>query len=82
MKGYSKEGLIAAGLLSAAAFALGDLWAATLRSMEGPWLQNVGAAMEAVPSVLATQGISAEPNALCVSSRLRFSKEQNIFHKT
>ena len=64
MKGYSKEGLIAAGLLSAAAFALGDLWAATLRSMEGPWLQNVGAAMEAVPSVLATQGISAEPNAL------------------
>ena len=64
MKGYSKEGLIAAGLLSAAAFALGDLWAAALRSMEGPWLQNVGAAMEAVPSVLATQGISAEPNAL------------------
>ena len=64
MKGYSKEGLIAAGLLSAAAFALGDLWAAALRSMEGPWLQNVGAAMEAVPSILATQGISAEPNAL------------------
>ena len=64
MKGYSKEGLIAAGLLSVAAFALGDLWAAALRSMEGPWLQNVGAAMEAVPSVLATQGISAEPNAL------------------
>ena len=64
MKGYSKEGLIAAGLLSAAAFALGDLWAAALRSMEGPWLQNVGAAMEAVPSVLATQGISTEPNAL------------------
>ncbi|MFR3054020.1 MAG: VirD4-like conjugal transfer protein, CD1115 family [Eggerthella lenta] len=64
MKGYSKEGLIAAGLLSAAAFALGDLWAAALRSMEGPWLQDVGAAMEAVPSVLATQGISAEPNAL------------------
>ena len=33
MKGYSKEGLIAAGLLSAAAFALGELWAAALRSM-------------------------------------------------
>lgn len=64
MRRYSKEGLIAAGLLSAAAFALGDLWAAALRSLEGPWLQNVGAAMEAVPSVLTTQGISAEPNAL------------------
>ena len=47
MRRYSKEGLIAAGLLSAAAFALGDLWAAALRSLEGPWLQNVGAAMEA-----------------------------------
>lgn len=54
MRRYSKEGLIAAGLLSAAAFALGDLWAAALRSLEGPWLQNVGAAMEAVPSVLTT----------------------------
>ena len=64
MRRYSKEGLIAAGLLSAAAFALGDLWAAALRSLEGPWLQNVGAAMEAVPSILTTQGISAEPNAL------------------
>lgn len=64
MRGLSKAGLAVAAASSAAAFALGDAFAAALARMEGPWAENLGDAILAAPSELAANGPSADERAL------------------
>lgn len=61
----SRAGLAAALAGSAAAFALGDAYAACLLSLEGAWVQNLGPALLALPAHVASRGpLSAEAGPL------------------
>lgn len=64
MRGCSKAGLAAAGVLSVLAFLLGDLYVATLCAMEGTWLENVCGTLALMPETLAARGISLGTDAL------------------
>ena len=58
------SGTVAATVLSAAAFAAADAYAACLLSLPGNAAMNLTAAMEALPAYIASHGLSAEPAAL------------------
>ena len=60
MRGVSKAGLIAAVAGSAAAFAACDAYAATLLSMDGAWVRNLGAALQQMPAHALQHGISLD----------------------
>jgi type IV secretion system protein VirD4 len=69
MKGISASALVVTALLSAIAFCLGDVIAATLSSMEGPWLENLGPALRLTPRhLLAAHGLSAAADDLLAGS--------------
>lgn len=58
------SGTIAAAVLSAAAFALGDAYAACLLSLDGSPAMNLMAAVEALPAYIASNGLSLGTAAL------------------
>ena len=61
MRRVSKVGLVAATAGSVAAFVVGDAYVATLTSIAGTWVQNLGAALQQMPAhVLENGPISLE----------------------
>lgn len=58
------SGTIAAAVLSAAAFAAADAYAACLLSLPASPAMNLMAAAEALPAYIAANGLSAEPAAM------------------
>ena len=61
MRRVSKVGLVVTTASSVAAFVMGDAYVATLASMDGTWVQNLGAALQLMPAhVLENGPISLE----------------------